>query len=600
MADRLAFPLRGVSNKSAYLDGTAGFVPPQSLRNVRPHDVDGDRERFSPRAGMWRLSGQRLGPSVTSFVQGLANVSQASSITGYTYGDGQDITGGESLDGTTIINATDPTFLKFNGWVIAQDRGLRAKLNELGQADATFNDDIADEPTLGPKPCFACCWSPDGEYEYILSLFPIAAGSNPIIWSISKFDRDGESVAEFGSDLDIGLVGYSTWGDYPPAGGAIAGDSFPNHMVCDDEYVFVAAGKYIYVLNAEDGAHLQQLDLSDYATEVMALAIRPDGYLVACFAGAAGTIDVAVGNDALGLAPTDLGAGTDRDNGFYWRAGVALMTITPGLVETDSTVLALTQYGAKRTDTGAADYEDHPTFRISEKSVRIPGFGAIPNTLCVLPDNSVIVGRTNRGWGREDANKPLDTQPLVSIFKIGTGTTGASLEWERDVGSILEQTQWDTTTVRCDVPVLDDTAGISSPRTNITDDPHPTVDAIVGNSIDGVHFYCAGRRTGANFSNNVWKVRSVDGEVVDSTNISPTGEHWFNQNCAAFNELDNTVVLCGRRKNGATDTANLWILDGETLDVLHEQDLGYSVDAYGCAVSVNGEILYVTGKAELP
>lgn len=598
MAERIVFPLRGVTNKTAFLDTPGGFVPPANLQNVRPHDVDGGRERFSPRAGFWRLSGQRLGPSVTSFVQGLAVVSQASAVTGYEYGDGQAVEGGTSVDGTTIIDQDDTDFLKFNGWIIGTDRGLRAKLNEKGQADSVFNDNWDAGQPLGPTACFTCCWSPDGEYAYILSLFPIA-GSTEIVWSISKYDRDGTSVSDFGSDLDITLSGYSTWGDYPPTGGSINGDSYPNHMAATAEYVFVAAGKYIYVLNASDGAHLQQFDMSDVATEVMALAVRPDGYLVACFAGADGTIDVTVGNDALGLNPTDLGAGTDRGNGFYWRAGVALLAIEPGLVETDSEVLSFVQYGPKRTDTGAADYEDHMTFRISDHSTRIPDFGAIPNTLCVMPDNSVIVGRTNRGWGRQDADKPLDTQPLVSIFKIGPGTSGATLQWERDVGSILEETQWDTTTVRCDVPVLFDTAGISSPRTNTTADPHPTVDAIVGNSLDGVHFYAAGRRTGTDYPDNIWKVRAVDGQVVEKANISPTGEHWFNQNCAAFNAMDNTVVLCGRRKNGATDTTHLWVVDAVTLEEIYSFDLNHSVDAYGVAVNTNGEILYVTGKEAL-
>ena len=274
------------------------------------------------------------------------------------------------------------------------------------------------------------------------------------------------------------------------------------------------------------------------------------------------------------------------------------MDIANGLVEEDSEVLTLVQYGAKRTDTASADYEDHMTFRFAEKSGVLPGFGCIPNCIKAMPDGSVIVGRTNRGWGRQNADKPIDTQPLVSILRISPGTTGATILWERDVGSILETTTWASTTTRCDIPVLADTTGVS-PRSNVIDDPHPTVDAVVGNSSDGLFFYAAGRRTGTNFPNNLYRVRVADGQVVKATNISPTGEHWFNQNCAAYNQLDNTLVVCGKRKNGATDTAHLWIVDGDTMDVVTEWDLDYSVDAYSVAVSVEGNILYTTGKAEV-
>lgn len=604
MANRLAWPLRGVTNKTSFLDTIAGWCPPPNLQNVRVHDVGSDRERFSPRGGSTRLSNQRLGPTARSFVQGLAVVSQSSSITGYTYGDGENVTGGTSVDGTSIINATDPTFLKYNAYIIAPDRGLRASLNELGQDNSALNDDHASEPIYGPQGAFACAWSPDGQYAYHLSLFPLNAGTPYIIWSITKHTKDGAVETDFGSHPSVNEDGYSHWGNYPAVGGTVEGDSYPNQILATNEYLFIAAGRYIYVMGVTDGARLQRFDCG-WATEVMSMAIRPDGRLVACFAGRAGLIgSITPGTAAMATSPTTIGSGTDRSNGFYWRAGLALMDVTGGLVEEDSTVLALTQYGAKRTDTASADYEDHKTFRFAERSGLLPGFGCIPNSLTAMPDGSVIVGRTNRGWGRQDANKPIDTQPLVSILRISPGTTGATVLWERDVGSILETTTWASTTTRCDIPVLADTTGVS-PRSNIISDPHPTIDAVVGNSSDGLHFYAAGRRTGANFPNNLYRIRIADGQVVTATNIDPTDvgftqEHWINQNCAAYNELDNTLVVCGKRKDEAADTAHLWILDGVTMELVKEWDLGFSVDAYSVAVSIEGNILYTTGKAELP
>lgn len=594
----LAWPRQGVTNTTAFIATQAGWVPPANLQNVRLHDVGTDRERFSPRAGMSRLSNQRLGATARTFVQAVPVVAQSSSITGYTYGNSERITGGVSVDGTSIINGTDPTFLKWNGWIIAPDKGLRAKLNELGQDNPALNDNHASEPIYGPTAAFSCAWSPDGQWAYHLSLFPLNAGTPYVIWSISKHSKDGDVDTDFGSHPNVNVEGYTHWGDYAPSGGSINGDSFPNHMIATDEYLFVAAGRYIYVIGTSDGARIQQFDCG-WATEVMSLDIRLDGRLVACFAGRAGTVgSITPGTAALATSPTAIGAGTDRSNGFYWRAGVALMDIANGLVEEDSEVLTLVQYGAKRTDTASADYEDHMTFRFAEKSGVLPGFGCIPNCIKAMPDGSVIVGRTNRGWGRQNADKPIDTQPLVSILRISPGTTGATILWERDVGSILETTTWASTTTRCDIPVLADTTGVS-PRSNVIDDPHPTVDAVVGNSSDGLFFYAAGRRTGTNFPNNLYRVRVADGQVVKATNISPTGEHWFNQNCAAYNQLDNTLVVCGKRKNGATDTAHLWIVDGDTMDVVTEWDLDYSVDAYSVAVSVEGNILYTTGKAEV-
>lgn len=603
MKRRLAWPRRGAANNTAYLETSAEFCPPEGIQNVRMIDPTGDRLRFSPRNGMQVVSGQRLGPSSASMVQAIGVVANASQITGYELGASTVIDGGESRDGTNIQNSVN--FLKYNGWIIGTDTGLNAELNEAGQNDPTWSNTAGTNAPFGAEGAFTCCWAPDGEAAYIVSIFPLVT-TLQAMFSISKFDRDGNLVTSFGSAE--GFAGYVVLGDFNPGGGAVTVGVFPNHIVCNGEYLFIAAGKWVYVVRSDNGKYLQRFNLGGWTEEAMSLGVRGDGSLVAAFAGKSGTVQKAVGTAALDTHPTDT-TPSARDNGFYWRSGVALCTVLTG-VALPGTVLALAQFGTKRTDTGAADYEDHPTFRFAEQSRVLRGFGCIPSCLCVLPDDSIIVGRTNRGWGRTDADRPADTQPRVNLVRISGGGIGAVLEWEADTDSILETTDYDIDdngstdyTVRHDIPVMADTTPTAGTRLNTTADPHPTIDALCA-SVFADEVYAAGRRT-ANVPNNVYRIRAADGAVLArapvSKSVDVSTEHWASQNAIAFNELDGTVVVAGERKNAGTpDYSHVFVLDPVTLAVIREQNLLFSVDAYGLSASINGEILYVTGKAVLP
>lgn len=552
--------------------------------NMWPHDARGRQRVPSQRAGFSRLTPARLGASSTNHVQGMIVVDRASAITGYQVGRCRQVTSATVQDGTSIINPSDSSLLKFNAWILAPDRGLKAALNEKGQMDPAFSADAANNDGMGDKPCFACCWAPDGEAGYVLSLFPIVA-TGEIIFSVSKFTRAGETVAAFGSAE--GFAGYVVWGDWDPTGGSPTDDVFPNDIAATADYVFVAAGKYVYVIRAPDGNLVQRFDVDLWAEECMGVAVRPDGRLVVGFSGAMGSTG-STNNSATTTTPS-----TPRNNHWYWRGG-AMLCDTNGAVDSGTglgDLLASTQYGRKLVSSDP-DYEDHAYFRLSEHSNLLRRYGAGINAIAAGPNGEVVVARTNRGWGRTDTEKPTNAQPRVTLCLIGPGEEDADLLWEVDTNSILEAAAFsEGGSIASDVP-------LASNADNNPTTPRPSIDAVCFD-VDG-NIYAAGRRLAPGHGFNIFKIRGEDGAIIWRKAVTAAlADHSIAQNAIAYDPTTHQLVVAGMRENGATDPTHLWFLDCETGDEIGSFSLGHSVDAYDVAVNQFGETLYVTGKAAL-
>ena len=565
---RLSVPTSGVFDRAAFVDTPANTCPPDAMRNMWPSSPDGGRGGMAQRAGLSRVVARRLGTSA-KHVQGLIVVDRASAISGFDVGNCERITAARSIECDDIVNPADTDFLRFNAWILDPNLGVRAGLNERGQADPTWSADAAVNSGLGGKPCFSCCWSPDGRLGYVLSLFPLVA-TGEIIFSVSRFNTNGELDLSFGTGM--GLAGYVVWGDWDPTGGSPSDDIFPNAIAASDEYVFVATTKgYVYVLSAADGTPLQRFDMDGWAEEVAGVGVRPDGRLVAAFNGSMA------------------GAASPRNNWWYWRAGVMLMDVAGG-IDAPGDVLSARQYGAKLAASDA-DYEDHPYFRIAEKSQSVPRFGATINALAVGVDGSVAFARTNRGWARLDSNPPSNSQRRVTVGLISAGEATASLLWEQDTASIRESESFsEGGTIDSDVPLTPNLV-------NTPDDPHPSIDAICRDPLG--HVYCAGRKLDPAHPNQVFKLRVSDGAIMWRAFVSDAADHWINQGGIAYSAADGTIVVAGKRKNGTSDVSHLWKLNADTGAVVGEHSTGHSVDAYQCAVNPDGLILYVAGKEAL-
>lgn len=595
MKIRLAWPRRGSGNPTAVVENLSDYAPPGTLRNIWPFDPRaGYRRRPAQRAGIVKTTAGRVGTSTSAPFQGGMLVERATSISDYELVNCRELTASTNLTSDSIYETA--TNLKYNAYIRGVNGDIQAMLNERGQEDGnicyeTAQGLLSDPATVsGSVPGFLVCWSTDGEYVFVLSMWHNNTGTLAVpvqginMWSISKFDRDGVLQTAFGAA--DGFSGFNYFVD------THAADSFPNDIVATDDYLFVAAGKYIFCIRQDNGRMVQQFELPE-AEECMSVEWDAiDSRLVVGFAGRMGTVDVADGDASTDEAP-DVSSGNQRRTGFYGRSGVSMLDVLPGLGSGGlATVLSQAQYGVKRTDTLSSDYEDHPTFRIYEKSVRQPQRGCIVNSIAQAADGSVVVARTSHGWGLLNAHLPTDDQPAVTVCKISGGGASAVMLWETDVGAIRAARSWGNTlvasfTVHNDIPSANDSV-------NTVADPHPTVDAICVDIYGDV--YVAGRRAAAPNTNNIWKISGSTGVVIWSKSLSDATSHWVNQNCLRYNPAKNTIIATGLVEDAGTTSAHLWELqcsDGVQVDV---EDLGVEVTAYGLDVNAVGEALVGVGR----
>jgi len=594
----LSWPRRGSGNPTQVVKNPEDFAPPGKLRNVIPVDVRAKyRRRPASRPGLVKATPARVGSSAFAPFQGGKVVERASAVTDYSLVNCRSLEGGTSQKGDSIYETA--TNMRYNAYIVGVDGDVQAMLNEIGQANPNLSYNAAfgllGDPAQvsGVTPAFACAFSPDGLYAYVLSLFPINLGdlvtpvAGDVIWSVSKFDREGNPVAAFGSFES--QVGYSHWGDYAAdLSGSIDGDSYPNEMIVTDEYVVIVAGKKVYIMRADSGRRVHRFEIPE-AEEVAGVAQHTGGRLVIGFNGRQATVVIGDDDGSTDEDP-NVGLGDQRRTGFYWRSGSGLLSVAPDMgITVPGTALAQVQHGVKRTDTGGLNYENHPTFRIYEKSRRQPLRGCIVNSIAADDDGAVVLARTSHGWGRSDSQPPSDDMPPVTVCKIGPGTSSAELLWEVDVGAIRAQRSWGggAVVVHNDIPSANDAI-------NTVADPHPTVDGICVDENGDV--YCAGRKAGTSNPFNIWKLNGATGQVIWSKALSGATSHWINQNCLRFNRFKGTLFAAGLVEDAGSDKAHLWEVSAADGEVIKEHDLGIEVTAYGLATSSLGETLVAIGK----
>jgi hypothetical protein len=383
--DRIPLPQTGATNATAVRDMPAGFTVAPRLRNFWNRVPGEDRGRGGQRAGLSKLVATQI---ANGQVQAIQQVNLASTVDGYAIDEGT------CTDITEADNRGDGT-IEGNLWLT----------DDILALDRHWHDDRG----TGSLSVNAVCWHPDGGVIY--SVINYNNGVSDVVgvkavetdgtelWEVTLLDRLSADEAETGSPIDLRA----------------------NVIRADSTYIYVAVSRFIYVLRQSDGKHIAREYFSGWSRECTGLEVRPDGKLVACFHGSngAGTL---YGGIAI------LGTGV----GFYaadFRAGVALFTVN----ETDEAdPLTRETFGTQLGPTDPFFEAAHGYFRFSEHMGGAPR-GCMPTAIAVGSDNSIYVGRSNKGWGPNWDYPPSDDQPYYTVLKL---TSTGVLVWAVDTQSI--------------------------------------------------------------------------------------------------------------------------------------------------------------------
>lgn len=517
-------PYRGVSDNTPYGTTQPDTVPPERMINMRPYGTDTKRPRVGTRPGLKRLFPTQLGNGKP--VQCIRSVTRASGVSGYRVGSCEAIAG------------TSRPSVDLQGHVWLFDDVPSMEREYFLDATALFFG------ASGQSSCVDCAIHPSlSRVAGVVNIGSGVSASGNIEAMVQVYDLDGSSQA--------------IWHIYDSGG-----DRFSNAIAFSDDYLFVTINNTVRVYSAQTPTTaVADVDLNGWSQEVTGLAVwkDPSGqeFLYCCFLGTEAAATLASG--------TTVEAGISAS---HFRAGIMRFRI-------NATGAPLTQvtYGTQ-LDSSDTYYDDNGTgsphgyFRFSEQTAARP-YGCYPTGIAVARDGSVIVSRTNQGYGPNTTSfSPTIAQPYISVMRI---EPDGSYGWEADTFSHKTSATHGFNDIHN--PSLNAVA-IDS-----------TGDAYVGGraSESGECAFRIDRTTGA----VIW------GAVLQTTSVSEA----IRQNGVGVDPRDDAPMFFGDRNTSWTGAAGRdahgWKLDPVSAGVRKFFDLGTNVSGLGVSHG-QGRMAYST------
>jgi len=584
--------MRGLTNAQPFVDTPGDANPPGAMMNMRPIQVGG-RKRMGKRPHASRLTAVALGAGLA--VQALRVVPKSVR---------QDIG-----PAAVVSSGTSKESGLFRGQCVLLDTDWTIR--------ATFNDTRRDPavaaPPTGPGGvgAFNCCWDPDNtDIGFFLTITKNTTLTTQDVYivGINRIDASTGTTTHQAYAVDAN-PGYST-----PLPGSGQGDLFPNEMHCHAGRLYIVAGTWVYVFDADDLTYLERRrqTWSDELQSIKGVTRNGIGYVLVLTTGAS-TISGPVVVDSSNPAEAF---------GQFVRSEVVLYrenTTEP--ISAYLTEIAMPQ----GTQNGDGAYELHRHFRFSEYSIQRPR-GCIAYAMDVSEDGEyVYIGRTNQGFGynplANTSHRPnANGSPAISVAKIALSSlwTGIStlnvpsyiapvtgslstygFVWEVDTQSYRRTFMWNGGTYYCDIPRI-----VGGARDPGRDSDAPSIYAL---KADGDRIFCGGRRPSpSNAVPNVYCLRESDGAIMWSTDLRGLVQ----QNAIDVDPTSGNVVVGTNRVDGWDDNgtpsavkAEVFELDRLTGAVRRSFDLTDAVNlnsyaatdagygAYDVAVSARGYVL---------
>lgn len=539
---RLLFPAAGAANNAAFIDQVGQAVPLEAVRNVRLHTPNRDRPTGGQRPGIKKAFAQQLaGPP-----QGFCVIERASGQSGLQVG------ACETMVGTSRTSST----LDAHAFVFDSTLSMFADFLDP-DAVAGGNNEAA----------FDCDFHPGG---LKLAWVSIRNNGSSIVASLNYANTDTRTLLWNSVDIE----------DKDTAAG-VAGTTpiYPNRVLVHEQFIFIAAGPWVYVCREDTGAFIKRYNCDGWANEVMDLGINSAGELVVLFWGTSRTTPT----NPLPNSP----AITVDARCSFPRSGLMKYTISTSYTEP----LVRARFGDGLASNETYYESDHGYLRFSEVLERgQTGRGCLPWSMAIGPDDEIAVGFTNQGWGWNDSTKPDGSVPYTTVAMFDAD---GILIWEVDTNSRRDAyTVAGVTVGYCDIVMDGDPP---SPPSII----QPGANAIAIDRFGDV--FVGGRQNVAGFG--IFKLSGDDGAILWQFNQGDFTE----QHAIAVDPADNNLWVCAYRNRVWTDSedrlAMLIKVNSLNGDPIASYDLNQATNAaaqpiypYGIAVNDSGDVAFVTTR----
>ncbi len=543
---KLPKPLRGASNRSAYIDTPGEFNPFPILGNFRAFGGLTDRPRGGKRAGLKKTFARPLKSGYAG--QAAISMTRASAVIGRQLGSCRDMGTGTSVQSGILLGQV---------WSLDDAASMDWKyyLDVTGVGGPSDNDGVA------------VAVHPDDDFVAIASNYTIAGDG---VYTIARLSTDGAFSWRYNATYTAGKTQSVE---------RIRVSKLYTWAVLYNE---VSGGAFLIALRNDTGALAFSSTLGGLANQGVDLCIHTSAAgvetLYVAFLGSAkvGTYDGGIGGGAIKAGRWAL----------HFRTGVMKFSI-------DSTAyggsVAVAQSFGTQLQNGDAYFDNtlgttpHGTWRLSEHSEWKPHGGEITGIACD-PDGNLYIAKRNQGWGPNDTIPEFQpdgaTEGYRTVLKVSPAGT---LLWSADTDSILEEYDPGTYPFYNDLSFVGDTT------------PDASIMCIAADA-NGV--YVAGRRNAGSVS--AFKLRPDDGVMEWQANLMDATR---SVRSVAIDPVDGNPVFVGDDNaswDGASSLhAHLWKLsavDGGVLKTfsLSPDNAADLVSALDVAVSSDGHVFYVS------